>query len=87
MNESQTARQETALGAFQRWTRFAIGVAAILVFAFVVIPWLQSFGTAREIKRVVLEKNIDAGALFYSDIPESSEAEMWIRDSLKRAKK
>jgi hypothetical protein len=74
-------------GAWRRWLRFVIGLTAILLFAFAVIPWLQELGPVREITAVIEENDIDAAALFYTDSEESSDADAWMRNSLKRRPK
>ena len=71
-------------GLFGRWLRFAVGLAVLLTFAFVVIPWLQTLGPAREVTEVIERNDIDAGGLFYTDVEETAEAEIFIRNSMAR---
>ena len=66
-----------------RWVRFLVGVAAILVFAFAVIPGLQRVGPVREVHDAIQKSGIDATALFYTETEVSSEAESSIRNAMK----
>jgi len=72
-----------APGAVRRWARFVAGLAAILFFAFGVVPALQLLGPVREVREAVQESGIDATALFYTESEVSSEAEASIRNALK----
>ena len=76
----QTPNLSTA--PIRRWLRFAIGVCVILCVAFILIPWMQRFGMARELREFVEEHRIEATGLFYTEVVEFSEAEISIRDSL-----
>ena len=71
--------------AVRRWARFLAGLAAILLFAFGVIPCLQRLGPVREVRRAVQNAGIDATALFYTESDVSSEAETSIRGALRYA--
>jgi len=70
-------------GMARRWTRFATGLALILLFAFVAIPGLQRLGPIREVRDAIRKTGIDATALFYTESEAASEAEASIRDALK----
>ena len=66
------------------WGLLAIGFFCVWVFAFVVGPWIQdSIPTFRKIVHVIEEREIDAGAYFYSEVKESYEGEQYLLESLR----
>lgn len=70
-------------GAGRRWTRFAMGLAAILLLVFGVVPALQRLGPVRRVREAVDRAGIDATALIYTESDESSEAESALRNALR----
>ena len=69
------------LSMLRRWARFAAGLAAILVFAFAVVPAVQRLAPLREAYDAIHNSGIDATALFYSESDISSEAESSLRNA------
>ena len=67
---------------WHRWSRFLIGVLAIMVLAFGVIPAVQRVGPVRDMHQAIERSGIDATALFYTESDVSSEAESSIRNAL-----
>ena len=66
------------------WALLVFGFFCVWVFAFVVGPWLQDkIPTFRQIVQVAEEREIDAGAYFYSEVKESYEGEQYLLESLK----
>lgn len=70
-------------GLVRRWSGFFAGLAAILAFAFGVVPAFQKLGPVRTITEGVRESGIDASALFYTETEVASEAEASLRNALK----
>jgi hypothetical protein len=68
-----------------RWTRFLLGLAALLSFAFGIIPALQRLEPVRNVRNAIRETDIDATALVYSECDVSFRAEASLRDSLRYA--
>jgi hypothetical protein len=60
-------------------------MAAILLFAFAVIPATQRLGAIRDVRRVIEDRGVDATALIYSDSEVSCEAESCIRNAIRYA--
>jgi hypothetical protein len=48
---------------------------------FVVAPWIEKTPAVRPPAQFIEETGIDAGALYYTEIDETSEAEMYLHDS------
>jgi hypothetical protein len=69
----------------RRWLRLLGGVAAILVFAFAVIPAIQRLPVVSEAHEAIRKWGIDATALFYTEADVSFEAEASIRDATRYA--
>jgi hypothetical protein len=59
-----------------------VGIIALLLIAFGVIPAMQSLGPVREIRSAIQSADVDATALFYSESEHSYEAEASIRNGL-----
>ena len=56
------------------WCLLALGFFCVWMFAFVVGPWVQNnIPTFQEIVDVIEEREIDAGAYFYTGNKESYE--------------
>jgi hypothetical protein len=69
-------------GRLRRWAAFAAGIAVIWAFAFVIAPALQENDMVRPLAEYVRESGIDASALYYTEVQETGEAEMYLRDAL-----
>jgi hypothetical protein len=69
----------------QRWTRFVVGLLVVFAFAFLVLPWLQGLGPARALREFILKHDIEATGLFYTEVEQCTEAERYVRDSLRHA--
>jgi hypothetical protein len=66
------------------WSLLGFGFFCVWAFAFVVGPWLQDqIPIFSQIVRVAEEREIDAGAYFYSETKESYEGEQYLLESLK----
>ena len=79
------ATRDDGGSAAQRWGRFAGGLTALLLFAFVVIPALQLLGPVRDVREAIQRRDIDATALFYTESDVSSEAEASIGNAMRYA--
>lgn len=66
------------------WSVLAGGFFCVWMFAFVVGPWVQNNIPAfRKIVDVIEEREIDAGAYFYTGNKESYEGEQYLLESLR----
>ncbi|MDR1777936.1 MAG: hypothetical protein LBR31_08945 [Desulfovibrio sp.] len=73
---------ETLLGV--RLARLTLALAALLFVVYGLAPLLvEHFGPMREYAAVVRDTGIDPGALYYSDVAQTNEAEMSNRDAVR----
>ncbi|MHC4599800.1 MAG: hypothetical protein ACYS47_12415 [Planctomycetota bacterium] len=63
-----------------RWTRLALCLLAVLAFIFVVGPWLSRAPLVKPLTRFIEERDIDAGALFYTEVEAFSDADVTMRN-------
>ncbi|MCP4724684.1 MAG: hypothetical protein GY863_06595 [bacterium] len=57
-------------------------ILAVLIFMFYIGPFIEKLPIVDPLIKVIVERNIDAGAMYYTDIEEFSTAEINIRNSL-----
>jgi len=69
-------------GTLGKWAALAAGIAVIWAFVFVIAPALQKNDMVRPMAEYVRESGIDASALYYTEVQETGEAEMYLRDAL-----
>ena len=69
-------------GALRRWAGLIAGLGLIWAFVFLIAPALQRTEMVRPLAQYVRESGIDASALYYTEVQETGEAEMSIRDAL-----
>ncbi|MDR2820747.1 MAG: hypothetical protein LBB60_09505 [Desulfovibrio sp.] len=73
-----------APSALTRMVRLGLALAVLLVVVYVLAPLpLQHFGPMRVYDQVVQETGITPGVLFYSEVPQTRDAEMNNRDSIR----
>ena len=65
----------------RRWTRFFTCILLVLVFIYVIGPLLSGAPLVRELTRFIDERSIEAGALFYTEVEEFSEADVRMRNT------
>jgi hypothetical protein len=63
-----------------RWTRLALCLLAVLAFIFVVGPWLARAPLVEPLTRFVEERDIEAGALFYTEVEAFADADVHMRN-------
>ena len=68
---------------FRKWAALAAGIAVIWAFIFVIAPALQKNEMVRPLAEYVRESGIDASALYYTEVQETGEAEVYLRDALR----
>ncbi len=66
----------------RRWARLFLGVLLIWAFMFIVAPWVEKMPSVEPIIRFIEENDIDASALYYTDIEEFSEAEIHMENAM-----
>ena len=72
---------------WKKWIRLNAGIFLIGWLIQVGIPWLFSGEQAREMRRFIEEKDIDAGALFYTDSPEAGAVNYFMQKNKPHRKK
>ncbi len=66
----------------RNWTQLLISCGVIYLFVFVLAPAMQTMPFIKEIHHHSQENDIDASALFYTEIEEFGDADVSIRDSM-----
>lgn len=69
-------------GALAGWVRLFACLAVLWVFVFQIAPRLQQVGVVRVLHDYVRENDIDAAAIYYTDIVEFSDADSYMRDAM-----
>ena len=67
-----------------RWGKLMAGLIAIWTLVFVVGPAVERIGPVGAIHDLIREQGIEATGLVYTEVDEFAEAEMAIRESLRR---
>ncbi len=81
MNPSSSAN-DVPLG--RRLLRLALAVSIVLLFVFVFAPFvIRHFPPMREFAQAVKEKDQNPGALYYTDVPDSTAAELHTRSTVR----
>jgi hypothetical protein len=63
-----------------RWIRLALCLLAVLAFIFVLGPWLARAPMVKPLTSFIEERDIDAGAYFYTEVEAFAEADMHMRN-------
>jgi len=66
-----------------RWARLALCLLVLWGFVFQVAPRLQRLDVVRALHDVVREKDIDATALYYTEIDEFNDTASYMRDAMR----
>ena len=64
-----------------RWAGLLLGFFLVWLFMFVVAPWIAGSPQVKPLAQFIEETGIDAGALYYTEIEETAEAEMYLHDA------
>lgn len=68
-----------------RWAGLFFGLFLIWVFMFVIAPWVEKWPSVKPIADFVEETGINASGLYYTDVEETSEAELNLRSTFEYA--
>ena len=66
----------------RRWARLFLGVGVIWIFMFIVAPWVEKTPAVEPIICFIEENDIDASALYYTEIEEFFEAEIHMENAM-----
>lgn len=69
-------------GPIVRWTILVLCLYVIWLFVFVFAPAFEKSEMIKPLTDYVRESGIDAGALYYTEVEETSEAELYLRHAL-----
>ncbi|HAK61129.1 MAG TPA: hypothetical protein DCO77_12250 [Nitrospiraceae bacterium] len=81
-NPGPDGRQRPS-GMLRRWSTLLFGIVLVWLFMFVIAPWIQKSPSVKPLADFIEESGIDASALFYTEVEEASDAELYMRSTLK----
>jgi len=67
---------------YRRWRNFVISLLIVWVFVFQIAPRAQRLGVIRVLHEFVRVNDIEATALYYTEIEEFSDADAYMRDAM-----
>jgi hypothetical protein len=68
-----------------RWLMLCAAIFLLWLFMFVIAPWVGTFPLVKPLAQFIEDTGIDASALYYTEIDETAEAEMYLRDAARFA--
>lgn len=74
----ESSIKKTAIG----WLKLFIGVLVILMFMFVIGPWIEKMEFYRPVVTGIERFGINANAYYYTEVDQCSEAGHYIRAAL-----
>lgn len=66
------------------WLGLAIGLGFIWMMGFVILPWGQTLPHIRPIMASIEQSNIDAGTYWYTQSEETAQAQMFVRNAIRK---
>lgn len=69
-------------GGVRGWFGLALGLAAIWVMAYVVLPWGNRLPLIAPIMQAIEVSGIDAGTYWYTQSEETAVAQMYVRHAI-----
>ena len=67
----------------RQYLKLVFCCSLVLIFMFVVGPWIEKVPMVKPLVTFIEERDIDAGALYYTEIEEFSEADINMTNSMK----
>ena len=71
--------------SWRRWRAFSLGVLLLLAALFGITQCVERVPLVKPLARFILDSGIDAGALFYTEVEETGDAETHMRNSIRFA--
>jgi len=59
-----------------------LGIAVIRFFMFGLAPWMEGLPLIRPVVAAIIEREIDASALYYTEIEEFSDAAVYLSNTM-----
>ena len=75
-------RDHESMRAFKKWAALAASIFVLWLFLFVIGPFFLKTPAIAPLADFIEERGIDAGALYYTDIEEFSEAEINMKNTM-----
>lgn len=69
-------------GKVKRLTVLVVGIMVLWIFMNHIAPWMDQRPSVRPLINFIEENNIDASALYYTEIEEFSEADIQMNHSM-----
>lgn len=76
-------RCDTLSGRLHRWAALFCCFYLVWVFMFIIAPWIGELPAVKPLTEFIAESGIDAGALYYTEVEEASEAELNMYNTIK----
>ncbi|TET39571.1 MAG: hypothetical protein E3J72_00150 [Planctomycetota bacterium] len=73
------------VGMGTRLIRLFLSILLVLAFIFFIGPWIAQAPFVKPLTTFIDERNIDAGALFYTEVEEFSDADVYMRNTMNHA--
>ncbi len=70
----------------RKWITLFFCMLLIWTFVFIVAPWIEKLPFVKPLADFIEESGIDASALYYTEIEETSDAELMMRSTMERIK-
>ena len=72
-------------GAVRKWLGLFLGFFLVWIFMFIIAPAIEKTDAVKPFAQFIEDSGIDAGALYYTEIEETAEAEMYLLDAARYA--
>lgn len=69
-------------GRLLRWGALIAWIGLIWLFVFVFAPAMRDSPSVKPMADYISERGIEASALYYTEVEETGEAEVYLRDAL-----
>jgi hypothetical protein len=67
----------------KRWIHLLLWLVCLWLFIFVLAPWMQQIPVVNKLSSYIKESDIDAGALYYTEVDEVGESDLAVRNTFR----
>jgi hypothetical protein len=64
------------------WLGLGIGLAAIWLITFVILPGIQRLPLIKPVMEIIAESGVNAGSYWYTQLEETADGSMYVRNTL-----
>jgi hypothetical protein len=82
MCSENDCRARGGSASWRGWLGLAIGLAAMWFFTFVALPGIHQLPLIKPVMDVIAESGVDAGSYWYTQLEETAEGSMYVRNTL-----